>query len=238
MPIYRIADLNIKITPETKFSINRLAPYMVDADKYDFQVTVSQQDIDYELSVAQEGGEISAEFIAVFRQICTAVLQSYNGMFIHSAAIKYEKKAYLFTAPSGTGKTTHIKLWKSLLKDRVQIINGDKPLLREKDGVITVYGNPWNGKEEYGRNISAPLGGIFILKRSTENRTAVVPPFEALKGLLAQTMRPTDKESAARLIDFLNKIVNTIPVYTLECTISDKAVQAALAEIESIGKCC
>lgn len=91
MPIYRIADLNIKITPETKFSINRLAPYMVDADKYDFQVTVSQQDIDYELSVAQEGGEISAEFIAVFRQICTAVLQSYNGMFIHSAAIKYKK---------------------------------------------------------------------------------------------------------------------------------------------------
>lgn len=125
-----------------------------------------------------------------------------------------------------------------MLKDRVQIINGDKPLLREKDGVITVYGNPWNGKEEYGSNISAPLGGIFILKRSTENRTAVVPPFEALKGLLAQTMRPTDKENAARLIDFLNKIVNTIPVYTLECTISDKAVQAALAEIESIGKCC
>ena len=65
-----------------------------------------------------------------------------------------------------------------------------------------------------------------------------MPPFEALKGLLAQTMRPTDKESAAKLIDFLNKIVNTIPVYTLECTISDKAVQAALAEIESIGKCC
>ena len=67
-------------------------------------------------------------------------------------------------------------------------------MLREKDGIITVYGNPWNGKEEYGSNISAPLGGIFILKRSTENRTAVVPPFEALKSLLAQTMRPTDKE--------------------------------------------
>lgn len=55
MPIYRIADLNIKITPKTKFSINRLAPYMVDADEYDFQVVVNQQHIDYELSVAQEG---------------------------------------------------------------------------------------------------------------------------------------------------------------------------------------
>ena len=234
MAVYKIANLNIEINPKTEYSANRLRSYINSGTENDFAVEVFPQDIEYELTLAEEGGDISAEFIAIFRKICKEILLNYNGMFLHSAAIKYKGKAYLFTAPSGTGKTTHIQLWKQYVGDSVEIINGDKPLLREEKGVINVYGTPWQGKEGLGSNTFAPLGGIIVLQRGLQNDITRVPVSEALKLLLSQTLRPANAYSVDKLLSFLSKILQTTPVFKLNCNISQDAVKAVLKAINEL----
>ena len=77
--------------------------------------------------------------------------------------------AYLFTAPSGTGKSTHTRLWREVFGDRVWMINDDKPMLRISENLVTAYGTPWNGKHHISRNASAPLKAIVQLNRGKEN---------------------------------------------------------------------
>ncbi|MCQ2428402.1 MAG: hypothetical protein MJ137_08425 [Clostridia bacterium] len=108
---------------------------------------------------------------------------------MHGVAMLWKGRAWIFTAKSGTGKTTQYRNWKKLWPDETDIINGDKVFLRisgSEDGKksITAYSCPWKGKEGYGSNISAPLGGIIWLKQAKENRISV----------------PTDGEAAVKLI--------------------------------------
>lgn len=232
MSVYNIANLNIKIVPKSKYVSLKLLSYITNAEDFDFDATVSIKDIKYEIQISEYDDEAMAEFIAIFRKICKTVLIRYNGMFLHSAAVKYKNKAYLFSAPSGIGKTTHVRLWKAYLGSQVEIINGDKPLLREENGIINVYGNPWQGKEDYGCNTYAPLGGILILERAAVNSASKAPTTMALKSLLSQTLRPNQEEYVNRLFDFLSKILKTIPIINLKCNISQEAVQTALNAIE------
>ena len=99
---------------------------------------------------------------------------------MHGAAIAFDGAAYLFTAPSGTGKTTHVRLWRQYLGSRVTVVNGDKPFLSlEPDGTVRVWGSPWAGKERWQSPISVPLCGVCLLERGTD-RICRLPPEQAL----------------------------------------------------------
>ena len=126
------------------------------------------------------------EEIGLLRRVGLELLANYRGMYIHGAAILYKNKAYLFTAPSGTGKSTHIALWKKLLGDEIVILNGDKPFLRWMDGQVMVCASPWRGKEGWGENLTAPLGGIFILRRGETDHVEQISDLDVLNNLLSE----------------------------------------------------
>lgn len=233
MAIYKIADMNIKIETKSDNILKRLKPYITSDQSYDFVVKASEDDIKYEHTLATDVSNDMLENTALFRQICKKVLEKYNGMFLHCASIKYNGKAYLFTAPSGTGKTTHIKLWIEHMGNRVEVINGDKPILRRKDNEIIVYGTPWQGKENYGSNINAPLGGIFLLHRAEKNTVTKATAKESLPFLLSQTLRLNKKENMIKIFEMLEYIVKSTPIYNLNCNMDKQALDTALSVIEN-----
>lgn len=230
--VYNIAEINIKVTTNSNYITEKLKPYITNNSEYDFEVEARENDILYEKSLAEEYNADMCEFIAIFRKICRKLLTDYNGILLHSASILYNGKGYLFTAPSGTGKTTHIRLWKKYFGNKIEFINGDKPVLRNKDGQIYVYGTPWQGKEDYGNNINAPLAGIFLLQRGKENSVERASVREAIPFLLAQTLRYQSENEVEKLLTFIENIVVNIPVYKLSCNMELSAVETAVSVID------
>lgn len=175
------------------------------------------------------------ESLAVYRKICERLLEK-DVLLFHCSALKLNGKAYLFTAPSGTGKSTHVRLWKQKFGERVTIINDDKPLLRVYDDRVIVYGTPYGGKENLQTNCSAPVAGIVILKQAPRNEVRTLTRREAFPMLLNQTYRRTDLGGTVKTMELVQKIAK-LPLYELKCTISEQAVEAAydaLAERKKI----
>lgn len=240
MPVYRIADLNIKIIPKSEFFENQLRDFKISDEHFDFEVYVTKEDIEAERFISAQinnfSGDISlpvCESLAVYRKICRKILSNYNGMLFHSAAVEYKGGAYLFSAPSGTGKTTHIRLWKKLLGDKISVINGDKPILRLVDDKIIVYGTPWKGKENYGSNKNAPLKALFFLKRAKKNSVCKADVKSVLPLIMAQTLRYGDKNNVDRLLFLIEKLISDTDIYILNCNMDISAAETALSAVDS-----
>lgn len=108
-------------------------------------------------------------------------LLPYKRMLFHSVAITLNGKAWLLTAPSGTGKTTQYLNLRKLYPDRIRIICGDQPILDfHDDKKIIVHHSPWNGKEGFGDMITAPLGGIVFLEQGHQDQIVSMSPGEAV----------------------------------------------------------
>jgi hypothetical protein len=146
-------------------------------------------------------------------------------MLLHAAAVKVGDRAYAFSAPSGTGKSTHIKLWRRVYGERVGILNGDKPILREKDGALTVYGTPWCGKEGWNRNDSALFGAMCFVERADENRIRLLSHDEAVARVFAQLLKPSAPEGLAETLRMTDLLIRTVPIYLLSCNMSEEAAR-------------
>ena len=154
------------------------------------------------------------------------MLSKYNGMMLHSSCVQYKGKAYLFSAPSGTGKSTHTHLWLKYL-DGCRIINDDKPAIRIIDGVAYAFGTPWSGKTDENINEGVPIGGICFLSRG-ENKIKRIPGIAALKPFMDQTVRPRNKELMNNMLETLNIILSKVPIYQMTCDMSEAAVKTAV----------
>lgn len=108
------------------------------------------------------------EYMELCPRASAAVLPAGRVIF-HGVAFLWRERAWLLTAPSGTGKSTQYCLWKLLFPDEVQIINGDKPVVYLERGEAWVTSSPWAGKEGMSRRLHAPLGGIVWLQQAPEN---------------------------------------------------------------------
>lgn len=144
-------------------------------------------------------------------------LLKYNGMMLHASAVEYNGKAYLFSAPSGTGKSTHTQIWQREFGSAVKVFNDDKPALRYVDGKWFAYGTPWCGKDGININMKAPLAGICFLKQAPENRIRRLSNGEAAKNIISQTMRYFRQvDNLDLMIAHVDSIVRNIPVFELE----------------------
>lgn len=228
MPIYNIADLNILIEPRHSATAKRLAPYQSDSESFDFAINVSDDEISkFSAKSTLAHTPQSAESSLILTALCNKVLERYNGFFFHSSSLMLDGEAYVFSAPSGTGKSTHTALWRKHFGERVTMINDDKPIIRKKDGIFYVYGTPWMGKAEIGTNSSAPIKAVFILQRGSLNSAVRVKPGTVFKQILEATVVPSDKAVMSRLLELLDDFFTSVPLYLLTCDQSDSAVTAA-----------
>ena len=235
MEVYRIADLNIGIENHKDFTKKYMKDYLVDDTKVDFVVSVTDSMIQYEKQIAVEKvSEPYYEVTAVLRSICEKILEEYSGFFLHCSCLLYEGKAIVFTAKSGTGKSTHSRLWREKLGDKVTMINDDKPIVRYLDGEFVIYGTPWNGKHSLSNNIKAPIKAIYYLHQAKENKVEKCDPISSISKMLSQTVLPDNKKSMYDLLDMMEKLVCNIPMFDLYCNISEEAVQVVLDSLKEI----
>ena len=146
-------------------------------------------------------------------------LLRFNGLLLHASAVVKDGYAYLFSAPSGTGKSTHTTLWrKTFGYDEVLMLNDDKPALRFEDGRWYAYGTPWSGKTDQNRNMRVPVGGICLLNRGESNSIEPYTGATTVYELLQQTVRPGYAEVRGQLLELLDSLMTSVPVWRLYCT--------------------
>lgn len=192
----------------------------------DIVATATPEGVEQELAAEPATRPFHAETACIFR--CIAERSPYFGSFLfHCAAISYEGEGYLFGALSGTGKSTHIGLWRQLLGDKVEIVNGDKPLLRMTGDCPEICSTPWAGKEGWQKNCIVPLKGICLLCRGEENKIERVDPKDCMRLIIQQIYLPRDKQALVLTLDLLDRILRMTPVYLLHCDISEEAVRTS-----------
>lgn len=237
MPIYRIADLNILIEPLYDSTLERLKPYITDNTDYAFKIKVTQDDLNkFCTNRACDYSSQATENSLILTQICEEILKSYNGFFFHSSSLMLDGKAYVFSAVSGTGKSTHTALWRKRFGNRVTMINDDKPIIRKNGDKFYIYGTPWMGKSNIGNNLSAPVKAVYILQRGTENLARRVEPGKVFKQLFEATVIPEEKETMSTLLGLLDEFLSTTPLFLLTCNTDDDAVDAAYNAANNLAK--
>lgn len=197
-----------------------------------FSLSISGEDLLYEQrksmeEAAYEGLPCPAyspaelESTAVYRKIA-ARLPDYDALVFHGSAVAVGDKAYLFTAKSGTGKTTHTGLWLKNIEGSY-VVNGDKPILRIMDGRPFVCGTPWMGKEGLGCGRNVPLAAICLLNRSADNRIEKADFGKVYLRLIGQSYRPPEGGLVAKTVKLLERIGQSVPIFELFCNMEDEA---------------
>ena len=196
---------------------------------------------DYEIRDRQEAfGEpvhpdleiTGTDVLDIHRQAAEA-LPHFRRLVCHGAVIEAFGKGILFTAPSGTGKTTHILNWQKVFGKNVRVINGDKPILSAgvagsgEKPEVTVFGTPWMGKERMGENTSVRLDALVLLERGKENRIRKTDPAESLERLMQQIYIPADRSAADETYALTEMILRSVPFYILECTPDERSAEEA-----------
>lgn len=209
----------------------------------DLEISVSPKDIEYERLRAAREAEFEGsrpviypdsylETLSVYRKIAEGLLE-YDILLVHASVIAVDGEAYMFTAKSGTGKSTHTRLWREYFKERAVMINDDKPLIRITDEGVTVYGTPWDGKHHLSSNTSAPLKAVCILKRDEENRIKRITKADALPMLCQQSYRPLSTSGTARALSLTDRLLDRVPVFRLECNMEPRAAAVAYEGIQT-----
>lgn len=170
------------------------------------------------------------ETLAAYRKLCEA-LPSFGAFLVHGSALAADGLGYLFVAPSGIGKSTHARHWRSCLGERVTMVNDDKPLIKVTDGGVFVCGTPWDGKHRLSSNVEIPLKAICLLERAEENRVEPIGLREAYPRLLGQVFRPASGESLGMVINLLDRTIVQVGLWRLCCNDSDEAARVAAARL-------
>lgn len=217
----QLAGLRIGMDNRYPFVERQCKDYLCEPCDLAFTVSATEE----EIAAEQALGDFSAgycESICLYRHICE-IAPLHNVFLFHACVLEVDGYAYAFTAKSGVGKSTHCALW---LKNvpHARVLNGDKPLIRlEEDGSLTAFGTPWNGKENWGENCSAPLAGVCFIERGVENSIRAAEEGEIVDRLVHQLYLRGPRQSVARQLMLLDAFVRAVPYYVLHCNISDEA---------------
>ncbi len=227
---YLIAGLRIRMDTWGRTEA-QAAPYLVLTDgEPDITITSNPQALkDSQPHLSLDDCEYLTTGGSFYRQ-----LLQFEGMLVHASAVVVDGFAYLFSAPCGTGKSTHTMQWmKHFGPEKAFILNDDKPALRRENGRWYAYGTPWSGKTDQNKNVRVKLGGVCVLTRGQEN---VITPFSgapAIFSLLEQTARPAGADARSRLLELTGKLLEEVPVWRLACT---PTVDAAIVSFEAMSR--
>ncbi len=227
---YRIGDRIIKVSSIYEDVHEYCKDYRInDTDVADIEVVTGRDEIEFERS-RSDGSTLYRdkylEELAVYRQIAEK-MPFYNTFLMHGSVVAVDGASYMFTAKSGTGKSTHSSLWRKLLGDRAVMVNDDKPLVNIKDGAAIVHGTPYNGKHRLGNNISVPLKAICVLERGADNVIEEIDKDRVYPVLLQQIYRPADRKAFVRTLELIDELTKSVKFYKLKCNMDISAAEIA-----------
>ena len=196
--------------PETRYCFGA---FMRPVSGEDYEIRVD----DEELARARpemppDSKDSEVEYCLLLDKVAGALLRRDCCIF-HAAAFLWRGRAWLLSAPSGTGKTTQLLNWQRLHPGEITVISGDMPVLELRDdGSVWVHPSNWNGKENYSNPVSAPLGGLVYLKQGGENRVERPPLRDLITALMYQfTARPETEEQIRAMSRLLEAMVCAAP---------------------------
>ncbi len=226
----KLADLCIHIDHTYDYLDSICSGYLC-GGAADLTVSISEADIQKEADGrAFDPGYL--EGLAACRKIAEQ-LPFFGAFLMHGAVIDVEGTGIAFLARSGVGKTTHMLHWKTLLKEKVTVVNGDKPIIRIDGGKIYAYGTPWAGKERLQKNMKTPLKKVCFIERSERNECIKLSNQKnILQALLIQVYRPADSNAYIQTLDIFNALINQLDFYQIKCT---KEPASAKTAYEGLG---
>ena len=236
MNLYKIADLIVKLEC-FKTTLEHAKKYAITEHN---NSSIADINISTSLDIIKNlpnRGDSSDEVVAYLYEGFEFARQllKYNGIWIHASAVVVDGEAYLFSAPCGTGKSTHTSKWLELFGDKAFIINDDKPAVRIIDNEYWVYGTPWSGKHDISVNTKAKLKGICFLHRAEENSINYMDKVSAVKEILDTSHFKTNAEQMIKKLEILDKIVSNIPIYEMGCTPTIEAAQMSYEFMSTNG---
>ncbi len=238
MALYNIAGLKVNMDIRYPYLANKAKPYMLSDENCaaaDITVKVTDEQLE-KCSKMHKGDKFMPEYEYVLSGGAFYFeLLKFGGMMLHSSAVVADGAAYLFSADSGTGKSTHTSLWLKLLGDRAYILNDDKPAVRVVNGKVYAYGTPFSGKNDINVNTSVPLGAICFIERAKENSIEKLTPSEAIPLILTQTQRSANKQIMEQLLSVLDEVLSKVSVYKLKCNMDISAAELSYNTMKSGG---
>lgn len=225
----KIADFIIQINNKYDFVKQQCKNYIVDDGQPDFVVECTQEEIDVEVQNYEDPSYANygyCESVCIYRNLCLQ-LPKYDALLMHAAVLDVDGKAYAFTAQSGTGKSTHIKLWRKLLGNRAIVVNGDKPILRFIDNELYIYGTPWCGKEGWNTNMRSVFKALCFLERAETNSIEPLEMSECVERVMKQILMPTDPLGAIATLELLDRMLIKIDTWRLGCNMDIEAAKIA-----------
>ena len=202
-----------------------------------FHVSTEPSDLDFEQEKAREEAIVEGlrfrnfpepylERTAIQRKIAEKLFD-YNILVFHGSVVAVDGQGYLFTARSGTGKSTHTRFWRETFGERAVMVNDDKPFLRIGEHGVQVCGSPWSGKHGLDTNICVPLKAICILERGAENRIRPIGPKDALRMLLQQSNHPLDRMLLPKYMDLIDGLARKTALWEMACNLDPNAARVA-----------
>lgn len=226
MKTYSIADLTVNMDAIGK-TVTQAEKYLID-DSLNADITLTYNPSACEKAI-KDHPELTMEscvYILLGKKFAEALLD-FDGLVLHSSAVAYENNAYLFSADSGTGKSTHTQLWKQCFHG-AEIINDDKPAIRFIDGKFYTFGTPWSGSTPLNHNVKVPLKAICFIERGEKNFIEpLTDTSKIIHLLLSQTLRRVGVERTDKLFIMLDKLIKTVPFYILHCLPDEDAAKLA-----------
>lgn len=237
MNLHKIAGLTVDLGYKYETMKKQAAAYKSDeaCDKPDMKIYLTDEFLEEKQRETPDLSLDNCEYLYTGAAFYSGLLR-FGGFLLHSSAVLMDGKAYLFTADSGTGKSTHTAFWREAFgKDRARILNDDKPAVRLAANGIFACGTPWSGKTDLNINKIVPLAAIGFLERSEENWIERRKGAEVVGKLLKQTVRPPVQSEMEALLSYADRVLREVPVYSLGVNMSVDAAKMAY-EAMSRGK--
>lgn len=231
--MYKFADFIVDMQAEYQGIEKACKNYFIESEKSDISFSCTDSEIKYENQENRNFSDAYLEFISMHRKLAEW-LPLHNAFVLHSATFDVEGEGVAFAAHSGTGKTTHMRLWQELLGDRMVVVNGDKPIVRffdDEPAIPYAYGTPWNGKERLGCNMRTPLKHICFIKRSETNYVEPMEKQEAIDLIFNQVYMPKDPMAVMNTMQLIDRLLSCCNLWTIHCNMDPEAAEVAYKTI-------
>ena len=229
---YRITGLTVEMDSFGR-TVTQAKPYLIEPAKPDIVISSDWHSLqENQPHLSKEDCEYIVTGSSFYNQ-----LLNFDGMMLHASAVMLDGWAYLFSAPSGTGKSTHTALWRKVFgEEKALILNDDKPALRLENGRFYAYGTPWSGKTDMNLNRRVPLAGICMLGRGESNEIEPFAGAQAVHALLEQTVRPKNAEKTVKLLELMDKLFAEVPVWKMRCNMDPQAARVSYEAMSAARK--